>query len=98
MGPVDSWVERIDIAQLLGTRDLPDERARLVSLLDSTVLGEIANDALDLRPRASKRAYLAEDFEVLLTVTNLRGVPYEIPLIASAARGHAMSMHAELPP
>ena len=76
----DSWVERIDIEALLGHQDLPPDTTQVVSLLDSTILGEIADTGLDITPRARRHPYVAEDFHLLLTVTNLRGVPYEIPL------------------
>lgn len=47
-----------------------------MSLLDSMVLMDIANSGLDVTPRAKRRPHLGENFELLLTVTNLRGVPY----------------------
>ena len=90
----DSWVDRIDIVPLLGERDLPEGK-KVLSALDSTILTEIADSGLDVSPRGSRRPYVADDFHLLLTVTNLRGVPYEIKLIGSQHAGHPMSLHAD---
>lgn len=91
----DSWVDRIDISYMLGTRDLPDNKTPVVSILDSTVLTEIAASGLDVTPRSQPRAFVAESFHLLFTVTNLRGVPYEIKLAGQHAHGHSMSLHAD---
>lgn len=91
----DSWVDRIDIAALLEDRDLQGKDSPVVSLLDSTVLSEIADSGLNVAPRQKRRPYIAEDFNLLLTVTNLRGVPYEIKLAGPTAASHTMSLHAD---
>ena len=71
----DAWVNAIDIRELLKTQDL--EAESLLSLLDSTVIGEIARTAL--KPGPSKtRNYVSPNLTLLLTVTNLRGVPYAL--------------------
>ncbi len=85
-GPVnnkfyESWVERIDIKRLLGTEDLdanPDVDVR--SALDSTVLDEIAAAVFRLPDGSSPvaRKYVADPLHVLVTLTNLRGVPYKV--------------------
>jgi hypothetical protein len=90
----DSWVNRIDIKKLLEAKDLP-EGNNVVSLLDSSVLPEIANSGLDVTPRSTRRPYISDNFELLLTVTNLRGVPYEFELIGDHAKNYDMSMHAD---
>lgn len=92
-----SWVDRIDIRPLLQARDLAGGRP-LQSLLDSTVLGEIAHDALTfpagVTPAA--RPYVADPLDVALTVTNLRGVPYA-PSFAnwSKTTQYEMTAHAD---
>lgn len=90
----DCWVDRIDIEHLLGRRDLEAKDAPVVSLLDSTVLGEIAQTGLDVRLLPQRRAYVADSFELVATVTNIRGVPYAIPLEGHPT-GHTMSLHAD---
>jgi len=91
----DCWVRRVDIRSLLGRRDLPNDRSKVISLLDSTVLREIADAGFDVVPRSRRRPYLADDFHVILTVTNLRGVPYKIPFLGSTGEGHLMFLHAD---
>ncbi|MEW6165443.1 MAG: patatin-like phospholipase family protein [Pseudomonadota bacterium] len=91
----DSWVERIDIAHLLGGRDLEDAAAPVAALLDSTVLDEIADAGLNVAPRRQRRPYLADDFEVLLTVTNLRGVPYAFEVLGDRPASYDMALHAD---
>lgn len=91
----DSWVECIDIASLLEGRDLADKDSPVVSLLDSTVLGEIADSGLDVSARPRRRPYVADNFELMLTVTNLRGVPYAFSLHGARPAGYDMSLHAD---
>jgi hypothetical protein len=91
----DSWVNRIDIKDLLQTDDLADDKAPVVSLLDSTVLNEIADSGLDVAVREQRRSYVAPEFQLLMTVTNLRGVPYGFKLNASRAASYDMMLHAD---
>lgn len=74
----ESWVNQIDIAELLKTSDLK-EVGELVSLLDSTVLDDIAAYAVTPGKRIdAPRPYLSPDLTVFLSLTNLRGVPYSL--------------------
>jgi len=91
----DSWVNRIDIAHLLECRDLAGDNARVTSLLDSTVLQAIADSGLDVSLRPVRRAYLAPEFQLLMTVTNLRGVPYGFKLYSSREASYDMTLHAD---
>jgi predicted acylesterase/phospholipase RssA len=73
-----SWVKGIDIQKLLLMDDLR-EGSPIVSLLDSTIIGTIAQEALT--PSTSppvKRSYVAPDLTLILSLTNLRGVPYSL--------------------
>lgn len=92
----DSWVERIDIAHLLGAQDLQhDGDTPLRSLLDSSVLDAIARDALDFSG-GRRRAYVAPHLHLITTASNLRGVPYNVPFQGEAHRsGHEMYAHAD---
>src|SRR5574341_1264410 len=53
----DAWVRQIDLSKLLQTGDIGGDRP-VVSLLDSTVLDNIARKALDAPKRAEARAYV----------------------------------------
>lgn len=78
----DVWVHRIDITRLLETSDLA-QNAPARSLLCGGVLDEIGKYAGTYpaqkegdKPSAQKRDYVDACLPVVLTVTNLRGVPY----------------------
>jgi predicted acylesterase/phospholipase RssA len=90
----DSWVNRIDIKHLLETKDL-DQGGNVLSLLDSSVLWDIANSGLDVVPRDERRPYIPESFDLLMTVTNLRGVPYGFEVIGDQPTDYDMSLHAD---
>lgn len=78
----ESWVNRIDIRQLLRTDDVAND-APLRSLLDSTILDEIADYALS--PSAAiPQPYIADDLTLFLTLTNARGTPYRLYSDASS--------------
>ncbi len=91
----DSWVERIDISRLLESRDLENPQNKVVSLLDSSVLPEIADSGVQVTPRPTRRPYLADNFELILTVTNLRGVPYAFGIQSNKPELYEMSLHAD---
>lgn len=73
-----SWVEDIDLKFLLGDRDLSDGSS-VKSILDSTRIDEIAAEVVR-QPNAldNRRPYVIDPLRVILTLTNLRGVPYAI--------------------
>jgi hypothetical protein len=91
----ESWVRRIDIRALLGKDDLIGPDARLRSVLDSSELLTIADDAIKVTPSGEPRPYLADPLHVLLSVANLRGVPYSIDVVGEQTHGHGMSAHAD---
>ncbi|WP_446745648.1 patatin-like phospholipase family protein [Silvibacterium acidisoli] len=72
----ESWVNKIDIEPLLRKRDL-EGNAPVVSLLDSTIIDEIADYALTPGP-ATQRPYISKTLTLLLTLTNVRGIPYSL--------------------
>ena len=90
-----SWVDQIDIDKLLRTDDLKEKNVPVRSLLDSTVLDEIADNALRFSPHGNRRKYLADELHLFFTLTNLRGVPYAISFRGTAQQGHALSQHAD---
>ena len=71
-----AWVQDIDIQYLLGSADL-NGNAPVLSILDSTRIDQIAADATSVRnPLPQKRPYVADPLNLVLTVTNLGGIPY----------------------
>jgi hypothetical protein len=89
-----SWVKDVDIEHLLKTNDLrPNQPIR--SLLDATILEEIASSAIDMKSTNRPRSYLPDLLHIIMTVTNLRGIPYEFPFTDSPNLSHGMSLHAD---
>ena len=72
----ESWVNKIDIEWLLQQRDLADG-APVISLLDSTIIDQIADYALTPDP-ATPRPYVSDSLTLFLTLTNVRGTPYSL--------------------
>jgi Patatin-like phospholipase len=72
----ESWVNKIDIHQLLKTDDVAGNKP-LLSLLDCSIIDQIA--AYALTPKAPQpRPYIASDLTLFLTLTNVRGIPYKL--------------------
>ncbi|MBX9257701.1 patatin-like phospholipase family protein [Desmonostoc muscorum CCALA 125] len=93
----ESWVQRIDISELLKTQDLENPKAPVLSFLDSTILDDLGKDVLKLKSTGKKRPYIDDPFEVYLCITNLRGVRYVIKsqVADSSVKGHCMVKHAD---
>ena len=72
----ESWVNEIDIEALLQGNDL-QKHERVTSLLDSTIIDDIAKKAI--RPiRASPPPFISKSLSLFLTLTNVRGIPYSL--------------------
>ncbi len=90
------WVDRIDIGHLLADRDLRADPT-LVSLLDSTILDDIAAygfGAGGSRPGPA-RPWVGDPLELILTVANLRGIPYGLPFAGENHPGHELLRHQD---
>lgn len=72
----ESWVNQIDIEALLKDNDLK-KRQTVTSLLDSTIIDEIAEKAL--QPiTGDPPPFISQSLSLFLTLTNVRGVPYSL--------------------
>lgn len=73
----ESWVNKIDISQLLRNDDLTSG-APVISLLNSGIIDQMA--AFALKPAAApvQRDYVSPNLTLFLSLTNLRGVPYSL--------------------
>jgi predicted acylesterase/phospholipase RssA len=94
-----SWVNAIDIEPMLGVNDLEKPgKTGVQSLLDSSVVQTIADNAFQFeRPDARRtRTYVADPLHLLLTVTNLRGVPYAPEFTdCQQLQPYEMTLHAD---
>lgn len=78
----ESWVNWIDITELLKTDDLKKGQP-IVSLLDCTIIETIAQNALVLDSLLPPpRPYVSSNLALFLSLTNLRGVPYSLNGVA----------------
>ena len=95
-----SWVTDISIEGLLETSDLEKSRDKggVKSLLCSDVLNRIADDAFNLAGAVRDRSWIGRgndrSLRVLLTLSNLRGVPYSFPLFGRNER-YGMLNHGD---
>jgi hypothetical protein len=76
----DIWVDQLDIAGLTTASDLAGDNPPLTSLLNSDVLDEGAEKLVAFANTAPnvKRPYLEDPFRLVVTLSNLRGVPYRM--------------------
>ena len=93
-----AWVKGVDITQLLDTADL-DAGPPVRAVLNCDSLVNLAHDTIDYRGAnpadPAARAWLSEGFRVLLTLTNLTGVPYLVRFAGQSHLGHEMVMHRD---
>jgi hypothetical protein len=97
------WVTGVDIRRMLATDDLAADRAVVQSLLNGNVLAEVAGDAIATvratlassnRPHPPR--YLSNPLQLYLCLTNLRGLPYVVGMVADETmRGHRVRSHAD---
>ena len=72
----ETWIKRLTLRGFLGTTDI--EQGTLVSLLDGKPIDHGAAYLAEFaRGEPVKRNYLGDPLRVILTLTNLRGVPYQ---------------------
>ncbi|MGE3779403.1 MAG: hypothetical protein AB7F89_19605, partial [Pirellulaceae bacterium] len=91
----DAWVRQIDITKLLTTSDI-DSSGKVVSLLNAAPLHQIASAALIAPRRQARRSYAIDPLAVMLSVANLRGVPYGFHLLGEdTASGYGMYEHMD---
>jgi hypothetical protein len=98
--PVErAWVDDIDIQKLLNLTDIQEDSTGIRSLLDSTPIDEIADGALKSldhgKPWSNKPEYIHKKLKLFLTLTNLRGIPYEFDLEGESGFSFGMREHAD---
>jgi hypothetical protein len=92
----DCWVRRIDIDSLLGTADLTQEPQVVRSILDCTPIEQIADIAIAANAsRRRARPWVSPELELILTVTNLRGIPYSVDPANNGSFEERINYHAD---
>ncbi len=71
----DLWVNDVSLTGFLGTSDIDNKQ--FVSLLNGQVLDVAANTGVTFSgPNWRQRSWIAEPLRTILTLTNLRGIPF----------------------
>jgi hypothetical protein len=91
-----AWVEKIDITRLLGVDDLKNSDG-IKSMLDSTVIEEIAGEVINENeiPVWRPLPYIDKELKLYITLSNLRGLPYEFKLAGETGLPYGMTDHAD---
>ena len=88
-----AWVSRIDILPMLTDDDLVNGAVK--SILNCRILDEIANDVLNPWQTGYRlQPWIAENAEVFLCTTSLRGIPYSVSANAPGQNAYGMSLHS----
>lgn len=93
----NAWVRSIDIKNLLATGDLGNGDP-VGSVLNCASLDAIIEDVLSFQgsaPETAWRAWLDDPFQVVLTLTNLSGVPYGVRFSGETKLYHEMVLHRD---
>ena len=89
----DCWVDKIDIDYLLNSDDMRENKGSIRSLLDSTRVAQIADEAFAFEPAQREwqpLAYVDEKLKLYLTLSNLRGLPYEFNIAGETGFKYGM--------
>lgn len=89
----ESWVNKIDIERLLQDKDLAGGKP-VVSLLDSTVIDEIADYAI-APAAATPRPYISNSLTLFLALTNVRGTPFSLNGVADGSTEEDIAYYAD---
>ena len=89
----EAWVERISLDALLKTDDLVTGKAQ--SLLNSTIIRDIANEFFGEGDRGEIKPYFSDELDVVLTLANLRGIPYNVGFNQDDTLNYEMLNHSD---
>lgn len=89
-----AWVTDIDIGPMLDNADLNNGVRSLLNCdpLDQIVATTLSTEYQEVRP---PRDWLANPLPLLLTVTNLRGIPYAVTFRGGGKLRHGMALHRD---
>jgi len=60
------------------------------------MIPRIANKMFEIEPQQEKRTYLSEDIDIILTLANLRGVPYNVAFNTESRINYEMTNHRDV--
>ena len=90
------WVNEVTLEKLLADSDLKDGQ-RVKSILNTDILKQIAGKILlpDSKIPPFHREYISDQLNIILTLTNLRGVPYVIKFEGNKTFEYRMRLHRD---
>jgi len=76
----DTWVNQVDLKPMLSLSDVRSTNSPIYSMFNVGVIDNIANEISNFvhNPAKSWPAYMAEQIDMYLTLTNLEGIPYDL--------------------
>jgi len=91
----EAWVNQVDIAPMLDDDDLL-EGGSVKSILNCRILDRIAQETLpaDTGSTFELPGWVANDAELFLCTTSLRGIPYNVYPYLNSTDPYAMNLHA----
>lgn len=89
-----AWVDEVSLEELLKVDDLDEGKAR--SLLNSDMIPRIANEMFLPGAKEDVRPYLADNIDIILTLANLRGVPYNVAFNPDSKIDYEMLNHRDV--
>lgn len=98
----NAWVKDVDISHMLetGKNDDIEKAGQVESFLHSGIIEKIADKYTDystLSKPLLQRSYVSDNLEMLLTISNMRGVPYRIQFNSNNpdVKQHDMLLHQD---
>ncbi len=74
-----TWIHGLNLDAMLQTEDLDGSGSSAVSLLNGKAIDKVADELIRFSTdRPAQRSWLARPLRVMLTMTNLNGIPYRI--------------------
>lgn len=90
----NTWVNELDIKGFLATTDLANG-APVASVLNAKPLEQAAGKVLAYAASNATRGYVSDWLQVLLTYSNVPGVPYRQSYVGNAASWEYFTRHAD---
>lgn len=90
----NTWVNALDIKGFLATTDLSNG-APVASILNAKPLEQAAGKVLGYSGPSAARGYVSDWLQVLLTYSNVPGVPYRQSFVGNAASWEYFTRHAD---
>ena len=91
-----SWIDEISLEKFLESTDLKNGQ-RVKSILNSEIISKIGEKYLlyDKNEPPFHREYISDNLKIVLTLANLRGIPYNIKFEGEKVTNYGMCAHRD---